>query len=354
MALVQSVIDSESYKEFFEFVTERDETILLSDEVLQDQFGSERILITGAGGSIGSALAKRLTSAQIPNLFFLDRDESSLHALSLNLADVSAAHSDKFLIADIRDRYSIKNSILMAKPTIVIHAAALKHLVMLERFPREGYLTNVLGTLNVAELCIELGVDQFINISTDKAANPVSILGKTKKLAELITEESYAQTNLNQCSVRFGNVFASRGSVIETFIHQITNGIPVTVTDPNVRRFFMSQNEAANLVLAASSLRESGTYIQNMGAEVKIIDVVSRIADYLMLPYSINLIGLQKGEKMQEELYDGPVNVTQYSAISKSIHSITAGLVRSVKTEFPESNDQALDAISSLVNQFIK
>jgi FlaA1/EpsC-like NDP-sugar epimerase len=354
MALPQSVIDSDSYKEFFEFVTERDETILLSNEALQNHFGSERILITGAGGSIGSALAKRLTSAKIPNLFFLDRDESGLHALSLNLADISAAHSDKFLIADIRDRYSIKNSILMTKPTIVIHAAALKHLVMLERFPREGYLTNVLGTLNVAEICIELGVEQFINISTDKAANPVSILGKTKKLAELITEESYAQTILNQCSVRFGNVFASRGSVIETFIHQITHGIPVTVTDPNVRRFFMSQNEAANLVLAAASLKEGGTYIQNMGAEVKITDLVSRIADYLKLPYSINLIGLQKGEKMQEELYDGPVNATQYAAISKSIHSITVGLVKSVKTEFSESNNQALDSINSLVNRFTK
>jgi FlaA1/EpsC-like NDP-sugar epimerase len=152
----------------------------------------------------------------------------------------------------------VKDVIEKVSPDVVIHAAALKHLVILERFPREGYLTNILGTLNVAELCVELGIKKFVNISTDKAANPVSILGKTKKIGELITEEAYNESSLRQCSVRFGNVFASRGSVIETFIHQIKNGLPVTITDEKVARFFMSHNEAANLVLAAASLKENG------------------------------------------------------------------------------------------------
>lgn len=343
-----------SYKQFFEFVTGREETILLSDDILQEQFGSERILIIGAAGSIGSALANRLNSAKIHNLFFLDRDESSLHELSLLLTDKSAAHSDKFLIADVRDRYSVKNAMEMVKPTIVIHAAALKHLVILEKFPREGFLTNVLGTLNVAELCIESGISQFINISTDKAANSKSILGDTKKLAELLTEEVYLNATSKQCSVRFGNVFASRGSVIETFIHQIQNGIPVTITDENVSRFFMSKNEAANLVLAAGSLKEAGTYIQNMGSAVKIIDVVSRIASYLKLPYSINFIGLQEGEKLHEELYDGPVADTRYSTISKSIHSVSKGLVKIIQNNTPENDLQARNLLNLLVDKYIK
>jgi len=347
-------INPNSYTHFFEFVAGRKETSLLSDITIQEQFGSERILIIGAAGSIGSALATRLNSAKINNLFFLDRDESSLHELSLLLINKSAAHSEKFLIADVRDRHSIKNAIEIVQPTIVIHAAALKHLVMLEKFPREGFLTNVFGTLNVAELCVELGVNQFINISTDKAANSMSILGDTKKLAELLTEEVFINSDNKQCSVRFGNVFASRGSVIETFIHQIQNGMPVTITDNNVTRFFMSQNEAANLVLAAGSLKEAGTYIQNMGSEVRIIDVVSRIASYLKLPYSTNVIGLQGGEKLQEELYDGPVTSTKYPTISKSVHSVRKGLVEIIRNNIPENDVQARNILNLLVEKYIK
>jgi FlaA1/EpsC-like NDP-sugar epimerase len=347
-------ISPNSYTHFFEFVTDRKETSLLSDVALQEQFGSERILIIGAAGSIGTALATRLNSAKINNLFFLDRDESSLHELSLLLTHKSAAHSEKFLIADVKDLFSIKSAIEIVQPTIVIHAAALKHLVMLEKFPREGFLTNVLGTLNVAELCVELGVNQFINISTDKAANSMSILGDTKKLAELLTEEVFMNSDKKQCSVRFGNVFASRGSVIETFIHQIQNDIPVTITDKNVTRFFMSQREAANLVLAAGSLKEAGTYIQNMGSEVKIIDIVSRIASYLKLPYTTNIIGLQGGEKLQEELYDGPIVSTKYSTISKSVHSVRKGLVEIIRNNIPENDAQARNVLNLLVDKYIK
>jgi FlaA1/EpsC-like NDP-sugar epimerase len=354
MMQLMNSMDASSYKQFFEYVTGRKEVSLLENDFLDENFRTSRILIIGAAGSIGSAIALRLSSAKIQNVFFLDRDESSLHELSLRLSNVSAAHSDKFFIADIRDRYGVINSIEKIKPTIVIHAAALKHLVILEKFPREGFLTNILGTLNVAQICLELGVQQFINISTDKAANPTSILGNTKKLAELLTEEVYINSDTKQCSVRFGNVFASRGSVIETFIHQIQNGIPVTITDKNVTRFFMSQSEAADLVLASSSLKETGTYIQNMGPEVKIIDVVSRIASYLKLPYSTNIIGLQGGEKLQEELYDGPVTSTKYSTISKSVHSVCKGLVEVIRNNIPENDAQARNTLSLLVDKYIK
>jgi FlaA1/EpsC-like NDP-sugar epimerase len=342
------------YKDFFIKVIGRPEIEVLNDNELNHHFSNSRFLIIGAGGSIGSALAKRLVSAKIKDVFFLDRDESALHGLALELSNTAASISDKCFIGDIRDRQSVKEVIEMVNPTIVIHAAALKHLVMLERFPREGFLTNVLGTLNVAELCVELGVEQFVNISTDKAANPVSILGKTKKLAELLTEEIFMGTELKQCSVRFGNVFASRGSVIETFIHQIKNSIPVTITDTQVGRFFMSHDEAANLVLAAASLQESGTYIQNMGEEVSIIDVVNRIAEYLDCKPTIKVIGLQKGEKLHEDLYDGPTSVTQFESISRSNHSIKSGLAKEMIKQVPANNSEALVAIERLTLEFIE
>lgn len=341
-----------NYKSFFELVVGRSESDLLGNNDLQLIFGKSRILIIGAGGSIGSSIAKRITKAKIPEVFFLDRDESSLHALALELSDTSASQSDNYFVADIRDRQGLRNILETTKPQVVIHAAALKHLTILEKFPREGFLTNIMGTLNVAELCLELGVQKFINISTDKAANPVSILGKTKKIAELISEELFIGSSLKQCSVRFGNVFASRGSVIETFMHQLKNDIPVTITDPEVTRFFMSQNEAANLVLAASSLPESGIYIQNMGQQVKIIDIVNRMGDFFRIKPKIKIIGLQKGEKLQEELFDGPVSSTKFNEISRSIYSLKTGLVLEAKSNQPINNDESAQIIDSLVVKY--
>jgi dTDP-glucose 4,6-dehydratase len=340
------------YEDFFKMVVGRPESELLNNNDLQLIFGKSRILIVGAGGSIGSAIAKRLTKAEISEVFFLDRDESGLHALALELSDNSASQSDNYFVADIRDRQGLGNVLETIKPQVVIHAAALKHLTVLEKFPREGFLTNIMGTLNVAELCLELGVQSFINISTDKAANPVSILGKTKKIAELISEEVFIGSSLKQCSVRFGNVFASRGSVIETFIHQLKNDIPVTITDPEVSRFFMSQNEAANLVLAASSLPESGIYIQNMGQQVKIIDIVNRIGNFLGVKPRIKIIGLQRGEKLHEELFDGPFSSTKFNEISRSEYTLKTGLLLEAKLNQPINNSESVQIIDSLVLKY--
>jgi FlaA1/EpsC-like NDP-sugar epimerase len=344
---------NKTISDLFNQMVGRPETELLSSANIRNFFGDERILIIGAGGSIGSALAKTINSAQISNLFLLDRDESALHGVALELFNDSASHSQNFFIGDIRDRSSISQVMDQIKPSMVIHAAALKHLPILERFPREGFLTNIIGTLNVAELCVEKKVKQFVNISTDKAARPISVLGKTKKLAELITEELYVQAQLKHCSVRFGNVFASRGSVIETFVHQIRNNMPVTVTDPLVCRFFMTQNEAANLVLAAASLQESGTYIQNMGGEVPIIDIVQKIAEYYGQTPEIKFTGLKSGEKLHEELFDGPVLATKYETILRSVHEEKSGLVKEVKSYIPSNNEEAIAQIEKLTKKYI-
>ena len=341
-------------REFFTKIVGRPEFELLSDEYICENFGNSRILIIGAAGTIGSAISERLINAGVDNVFFLDRDESALHALSLKLSDVSASRSRNCFVGDIRDPIGLKNVIQSIEPSIVIHAAALKHLVILERFPREGYLTNVLGTLNVAKICKALEIKKFVNISTDKAAHPVSVLGKTKKLAEIVCEDVFSHTEISQCSVRFGNVFASRGSVIETFIHQINNNLPITITDKSVARFFMSKNEAANLVLAATTLESNGTYIQNMGNEVLIEDIVSRMSIFFGKEVSINYVGLQKGEKLTEQLFDGPTSETKYPEISRSVHEVLPGLSSSVSELNPADDEEASFIIDSLVSKWIK
>jgi len=307
----------ESHSSFFEQIVGRSEVSGLSGEELFNYFSEEKILVVGAGGTIGSSIARKLIQSNIKDVHFLDRDESALHKLALSLSNEAASHSEKCFVADIKDYQSILSAIELLKPSMVLHAAALKHLVMLERFPREGYVTNVLGTLNLLNASRELGVRSFINISTDKAANPTSILGYTKKVTELLVEEFSVTSFDFAASVRFGNVFASRGSVIETFIHQLSNDLPVTITDPKVDRFFMSHHEAANLVLSAASLRENGTFVQNMGQEVLIVEIVTKLAEWLGVKAKINFVGLNSGEKLHEELFDGKVTKTKFMEIVK-------------------------------------
>jgi FlaA1/EpsC-like NDP-sugar epimerase len=307
----------ESHTSFFEQIVGRSEVFGLTGEQIFELFNDEKILVVGAGGTIGSSIARKLIQSKIKNVYFSDRDESALHKLALSLSNEAASHSEKCIVADIKDYESIYSAIDLIRPTLILHAAALKHLVMLERFPRDGFTTNVIGTLNLLNAANQLGVRSFVNISTDKAANPTSILGLTKKITEILVEE-FAESNFEfAASVRFGNVFASRGSVIETFIHQLKNDLPVTITDPRVDRFFMSHNEAANLVLSAASLRENGTFVQNMGQQVLITQIVENLARWLEVEPRINFVGLQSGEKLHEELFDGEVTETSFSEIVK-------------------------------------
>jgi FlaA1/EpsC-like NDP-sugar epimerase len=338
-----------SPKEFFEKITGRPEIELLSNFQIQDCFRDKRILITGAGGTIGSAVSRRLNEAGITETFYLDRDESALHALALSLSDTAASHSEKCLVADVRDQQGLKNLFVQVKPDLVIHTAALKHLVVLERFPREGYLTNIVGTLNVLQAASFAGISQVLNVSTDKAALPTSVLGKTKLIAELLTQGLYS-TSMITSSVRFGNVFASRGSVIETFIHQIENDLPVTITHPEVTRFFMSHNEAANLILATCMMKENAVFVQEMGARISILDVVNRLSRTLGRTPNIKYVGLQSGEKLHEDLYEREFLKTSNPAIVKLPSRASRDLSSFVLQEpLPRSNDDAFNLINSLV-----
>ena len=336
--------------EVFEKIVGRKESETISIQEINEYYSKSKILVVGAGGTIGSAVARRLVEAKCDEVFFLDRDESALHALSLNLSDRAASHWERCVVADIKDYSGIESIFKTLRPDVVIHAAALKHLVILERFPREGFLTNVVGTLNLLKASERTGVKRFINVSTDKAAKPISFLGKTKKITELLVAETSSTLQEYACSVRFGNVFASRGSVIETFVHQLSRNIPVSVTDENVSRFFMSHNEAANLILAAGTLNESATFVQNMGEEVRILDLVKSLAQSLNVEAHIQFSGLQPGEKLREDLIDTAFEVTRFNSIVKLEYQKSTRL-REVLAAFGpvDSDQQALTIVEELL-----
>lgn len=265
----------------------------------------KRVLITGAGGSIGSELARQVHRFGPASLVLLDRDESALHSVQLAIYGHGLLDSEDTVLADIRDLTSLRDVFLEHEPQIIFHAAALKHLPMLERFPREGWKTNVLGTLNLLQLAEEFRVDRFVNISTDKAADASSVLGATKRLAEQLTAWTAQQTGRPYISVRFGNVLGSRGSMLHTFNAQIAAGGPVTVTHPDVTRYFMTIPEACELVVQAGAVGSAGeVMVLEMGEPVKILDVARRmIALSEARGVEIVFTGLRPGEKLHEALF---------------------------------------------------
>lgn len=263
-----------------------------------------RVLVTGAAGSIGSELVRQLSRLDPAAVYLLDTDEGRLHALQLELHGHAFTAGDSVVLSDIRHAQSLDAVFRAVRPEIVFHAAALKHLNLLERFPCEGVKTNVLGTQNVLEASFRHGVDRFINVSTDKAADPTSVLGATKRLAEmLIQPEESSATRV--ASVRFGNVIGSRGSFYDTLVHQMSSGSPVTITHPSVTRFLMTIPEAAGLVIEAAALAQGGEiYVLDMGEPVRMLDLVERYADLAGLPSpKIRITGLMPGEKLHEVLF---------------------------------------------------
>ena len=261
------------------------------------------VLVTGAGGSIGSELARQVRQLGPAKLILLDRDESALHATKLSLDGDGLLDTDDTVLCDIRDKDAVCAAFTRMAPEVVFHAAALKHLPMLERFPEEGWKTNVLGTLNVLECAAANGVQHFVNISTDKAADATSVLGQTKRLAERLTAWYAGRTGMSFLSVRFGNVLGSRGSVLDTFRAQIDRGGPLTVTDPEVSRFFMTIPEACELVLQAAAIGHPGdVLVLDMGEPVRIVDVARRLIDESGKDIQIAYSGLRDGEKLHEVL----------------------------------------------------
>src|SRR5690606_11950937 len=211
----------------------------------------KRVLVTGAGGSIGSELAVQLKRFEPAALVLLDRDESALQATQIRISGQGLLQSDDMVLADIRDLEALREVFAAARPEVVFHAAALKHLPMLERYPDEAWKTNVIGTSNVLQAAQDAGVTTFVNVSTDKAANPTSVLGHSKRVGEKLTGWVAQESGLRYVSVRFGNVLGSRGSLIPAFQALIEAGGPLPVTHPEATRFFMPIREACQLVIQA-------------------------------------------------------------------------------------------------------
>jgi FlaA1/EpsC-like NDP-sugar epimerase len=219
--------------------------------------------------------------------------------------------SRSVVLCDIRDRAALESVFAEHKPEVVFHAAALKHLPLLEMWPVEAVKTNVFGTKNVLDIAVAYGVRRFVNISTDKAANPTSVLGYTKRIAERLTAETHERGAGTYLSVRFGNVLASSGSVLVTFGRQIDEGGPLTVTHPDVTRYFMTVEEAVQLVIQAGAIGRAGeVLVLDMGKPVRIAEVAERLAAAADTPIDIIYTGLRPGEKLHEELFgDGELDV---------------------------------------------
>jgi FlaA1/EpsC-like NDP-sugar epimerase len=286
-------------------ITEAD---LLGRRALDTDFESmaefitgRRVLVTGAGGSIGSELCRQLHQYAPSALIMLDRDESGLHQVQLNLEGRAMLDSRHLVVCDIRDMEALRFVFDEHRPDVVFHAAALKHLSLLEMWPAEAVKTNVIGTLNVLTVAKETGVSQLVNISSDKAADPTSVLGYTKRLAERLTSTVGQAADGEFISVRFGNVLGSRGSMLTVFRAQVEAGGPVTVTDPDVTRYFMTVQEAVQLTIQAGALGHSGrVLIIDMGEPVRITDVANRLIGQSSRPIQIVYTGLRPGEKRHE------------------------------------------------------
>jgi FlaA1/EpsC-like NDP-sugar epimerase len=265
----------------------------------------KRVLVTGAGGSIGAELCRQIHAFGPARLLMLDRDESSLHSVQLSLDGRGLLESPDLLLADLRDHDRILELFATHRPEVVFHAAALKHLTLLERNPAEAIKSNIWGTLSALEAAAAADVPLFVNISTDKAADPISVLGYSKRIAERLTAYfGLALPSARYLSVRFGNVIGSRGSVLTAFHQQITNNGPVTVTDPDVTRFFMTVAEAVQLVIQAGAIgRGAEVLILDMGQPVRIADVARRLIAESGRAIEIVYTGLRPGEKLHEALF---------------------------------------------------
>lgn len=279
--------------------------IITDFKKIKECFAGKTLLVTGGAGSIGSELCRQLLEFNPLKLIALDNNETALHDLNLKL---KKEHPQILpVLADIKDKVKLKQILEEHKPSIIFHAAAYKHVPMMELYPEEAIKTNVFGTKNILDLVEELSIQEMVLISTDKAVNPKSVMGASKRITEIVMQLKSRNTNSKFTAVRFGNVLNSRGSVVPLFEEQIEKGGPVTVTHPDIERFFMTIPEATQLVIQASILGKSGDiFLLDMGETYNILKLAEdmiRIRGFE--PYKdilIKIIGIRDGEKMYEEL----------------------------------------------------
>ena len=299
--------------------------VRLSVDRVRSLVQGKRVLITGAGGSIGAELARQIGALGPSALVLVDRYENGLHAITLELQSTSVASALETVVADVADRHRIEHVLDSRRPQLIFHAAAHKYVPLMELNPCEAVKNNVAGTRVIAEAAGAVGsVERFVLISTDKAVNPSSVMGATKRVAELLIEALDRSGPVVYTTVRFGNVLASNGSVLPLFLEQIKAGGPVTITHPEMRRYFMLIPEAVHLVLHAAALGQGGdVFVLDMGEQIRIIDLarnVIRLSGFIPeeeIP--VKIVGLRPGEKLQEDLV-GSDEVATPTSVERILH----------------------------------
>lgn len=282
------------------------EPILLEDNSISEYIANQTVLVSGAGGSIGSEICRQILNFSPKRLILLGHGENSIYSILLELVDMKSDSELIPVIADIQDKERMIQVMKKYQPAVVYHAAAHKHVPLMEEHPEEAVKNNIIGTRNMAEAAHQSQVNVFVMVSTDKAVNPTSVMGSSKRLAEMLVQQMNKVSTTRFVAVRFGNVLGSRGSVIPLFKKQIEKGGPITVTHPDMVRYFMTIPEASRLVLQAGALALGGEiFILDMGKPVRIYDLAKnliKLSGYTTQEISIKFTGIRQGEKLFEEL----------------------------------------------------
>lgn len=312
---------------------------------IAEQLSGKRVLVTGAAGSIGSGLVKEISKFNPESIILLDQAESPLYDLQNDLLRNSEFSNYVVIIGDVRSSHRMERLFLENKPQVVFHAAAYKHVPLMEDNPSEAVLTNVKGSKNLVDCADKFGVEKFVMVSTDKAVNPTNVMGASKRIAEIYAQWKNNNSKTQFVTTRFGNVLGSNGSVIPLFRKQMEQGGPLTVTDPNVTRFFMTIPEACQLVLEAGTMGEGGEiFVFDMGESVKIIDLARKMIQLSGLEegkdIEIKITGLRPGEKLYEELLANGENTLE------TYHP------QILKAKIREENDEKMLEITALIDLF--
>ena len=331
-----------------EDLLERDE-IKMNEDKINKELNGAVIMITGAAGSIGSEIVRQVLNFNPKKLVLIDQAESALFDIETELNDKHPGKNFKIAVADICNAVRMENAFEVFKPEIIYHAAAYKHVPMMENNPSEALFTNIRGTKTMADLAVKYGVQKFIMISTDKAVNPTNVMGASKRIAEIYTQALNQKEKTCFITTRFGNVLGSNGSAVQLFRKQIEKGGPITVTHPDVIRYFMTIPEACRLVLQAGNMGKGGEiFLFDMGEPVKITDLAKKMIRLSGLELDkdiqIKFTGLRPGEKLYEELLNSGENT-----LPTNHSQILIGKTRSY--DFDEINNRINELIALFENQ---
>ncbi|MGD8822719.1 MAG: nucleoside-diphosphate sugar epimerase/dehydratase, partial [Anaerolineales bacterium] len=341
----------------------RREPAVIDDEAVGRTLSSKRILVTGAGGSIGTELCRQVARWMPSQLILLGHGENSIFEALIELTDLHPNVPIVPVIADIRDYGRILEIFETFKPEVVFHTAAHKHVHLMEANVEEAVTNNVFGTLSVVDAALEAGTERLVLISTDKAVQPSSVMGATKRMAEMIVHDAAARSGRPFCAVRFGNVLGSRGSIVPIFKRQIARGGPVTVTHPDMKRYFMTIPEAVHLVLQAASMGLGGElFVLRMGEQVHILDLAEDLIRLSGLEpgrdIEITFTGIRPGEKLSESLLDEDLEYQETShpdiLVVEDNHYATGVRLRNAVEELVRLADEGdVEAILGLLRDRI-